>query len=173
MPARLSAADRTGRTVRCGRPRCPQDLVAGPRGQRAVPQEPSPALHTTCNPKSVYVCTRQCLPYEVRNHGVDSNAPLLRQYCAPGPAKCPAWSSAWWRMLDGRRRSACCQQNGALPGLILQHTYQIQVFTGLAEEEALHPVLFGFVDDMMQRSVATPTEQSPSEAHLCSFPPAH
>lgn len=117
MPARLSAADRTGRTVRCGRPRCPQDLVAGPRGQRAVPQEPSPALHTTCNPKSVYVCTRQCLPYEVRNHGADSNAPLLRQYCAPGPAKCPAWSSAWWRMLDGRRRSACCQQNGALPGL--------------------------------------------------------
>lgn len=50
-------------------------------------------------------------------------------------------------------------------GSISQHTYQIQVFTGLAEEEALHPVLLGLVDDMMQRSVATPTKQSSRQSH--------
>ena len=58
-------------------------------------------------------------------------------------------------------------------GSISQHTYQIQVFTGLAEEEALHPVLLGLVDDMMQRSVATPTKQSSGQSHsappTCSF----
>ena len=117
-------------------------------------------LHATCNPKCVCVCTRQCLLYEVRNHGADSSVPLLRQRRAPGPARHPAWGSAWRRMSDGRQRSACCQQDGALPGLILPHTYQIQVFAGLAEEEALHPVLCGFVDDVMQRSVATPAKQS-------------
>lgn len=43
--------------------------------------------------------------------------------------------------------------------LILQHTYQIQVFTGLTEKEALHPVLFRLVYDVMQSGIPTPTKK--------------
>lgn len=42
--------------------------------------------------------------------------------------------------------------------LVLQHTYQIQVFTGLTEKEALHPVLFRLVYDVMQRGIPTSTK---------------
>lgn len=57
-------------------------------------------------------------------------------------------------------------------GVTLQHTYQIQIFAGLTEKEALHPVLLGFVDDVMQCSIPTPARQLSSEPCLCSSPPA-
>lgn len=34
-------------------------------------------------------------------------------------------------------------------------TYQVQVFAGLAEKEALHAVLLGLVYNMMERGIAT------------------
>lgn len=35
-------------------------------------------------------------------------------------------------------------------------TYQVQIFTGFTEEEALHPILLGLLHHVVQRGVATP-----------------
>ena len=42
------------------------------------------------------------------------------------------------------------------------HTDQVEVFTGLTEEEALHPVFKLFGVDIMQSSIATPEDHSTS-----------
>lgn len=84
----------------------------------------------------------------------------------PEYAQCPTYSSAQ------KAAKMPALSHAKQPWLILQHTYQIQVFTGLTEKEAFHPVLFRLVYDVMQRGIPTPAKQKSGQSSLCSFPPA-
>lgn len=47
---------------------------------------------------------------------------------------------------------------------MLMLTHQIKVFAGLAEEEALHTILFGLVNNVVEGSVPTPGKKKKQTA---------